>query len=78
MPDHNRSEANDMLIHEVAEKMFKNSPQQGPKLKNRHGHEFGRPFNDGYATCSRCGCREDSHEAASMCFRPAQLREEPT
>lgn len=33
--------------------------QQGPPLKSPYGHVWGKPYDDGYATC-RCGAREDT------------------
>ncbi len=41
--------------------------QAGPKLQNLHGHAFGKPYVDGYATCHFCGCAENSKEAVADC-----------
>ena len=40
----------------------------GP-LPNRYGHQFGKPYNEGYATCGLCGTREDSFFAARPCTK---------
>ena len=39
--------------------------QQGPRV-NLFGHLWGKPYDQGYATCP-CGAREDSIEAARDC-----------
>ena len=41
--------------------------QQGPKAPNPHGHAFGKPYIDGYATCHFCGVMENAKEAAQDC-----------
>ncbi len=40
----------------------------GPQLPDMSGHEYGKPYKYGYATCYRCGCRENTEESVNHCL----------
>lgn len=47
------------------------SMQSGPQVINRHGHTWGKPYNDGYATC-RCGAIENAADLKPCPFAVPQ------
>ena len=54
------------LHHQADPGRFTCGASTGP-LQNQCGHQFGQPYDAGYAVCGWCGAREDSQAAAQPC-----------